>query len=313
NEVTYFVNKPVSIFRTYSITLEQFNSWNFNGTYLGSGSHLSATGEFRNQWKAEANLIVHSGAFDTKILRGGYDMRMPGSVMTFGSVQSDPSKKVTGEVEFRYESRGSKSASIWEVQPSISVRPLSILKIGVKANYEENHDELQYVSTWDPGYLAKRYILGTIDQKTLGLTFRADLNLSPEFSIQYYGSPFISKGTYSQFKRITNPRASDYTDRFAIYESPVLSDGVYQLTDTDNGWPIVSFVDNPNFNFHEFRSNLVAKWEYRLGSFIYLVWSSSRTGSNAFSDVSIGESYRYLRDVFPHNIFLIKLSYWFSL
>ncbi|MDP4224199.1 MAG: DUF5916 domain-containing protein, partial [Bacteroidota bacterium] len=46
NEVTYFVNKPVSIFRTYSITLEQFNSWNFNGTYLGSGSHLSATGEF---------------------------------------------------------------------------------------------------------------------------------------------------------------------------------------------------------------------------------------------------------------------------
>ncbi len=313
NEITYFVNQPVSIFRTYNITLQQFNSWNFNGTFLGSGGHLSAMGEFRNQWRAEANIIVHSGAFDTKILRGGYDMRMPGSLMTFGSVQTDQSKKVTGEVEFSYEARGNKSASVWELQSGISVRPLSVLRIGIKANYQENHDQLQYVSTWDPGTPGTRYILGTIDQKTLGITFRADLNLSPEFSIQYYGSPFISKGTYSRFKRITNPVASEYNNRFAIYQNPVLVDGVYQLTDTDSGWPMISFVDNPDFNFHEFRSNLVAKWEYRLGSFIYLVWSSSRTGSNAFSNSSIGESYRYLRDVFPDNIFLVKLSYWFSL
>ena len=40
NEVSYFVNQPVSIFRTYDISLEQFNTWNFNGTYLGSGGHL---------------------------------------------------------------------------------------------------------------------------------------------------------------------------------------------------------------------------------------------------------------------------------
>ena len=36
-------------------------------------------------------------------------------------------------------------------------------------------------------------------------------------------------------------------------------------------------VEDPDFNFQEFRSNLVAKWEYRLGSFIYLVWSSEKS------------------------------------
>ena len=77
NEVSYFVNKPVSIFRTYNIDLEQFNRWNFNGTYLGSGGHLAFKSEFKNQWQLDANLIFHSAAMDTKILRGGYDMMMP--------------------------------------------------------------------------------------------------------------------------------------------------------------------------------------------------------------------------------------------
>ena len=79
-EVSYFVNKPVSIFRTYNINLEQFNRWNYNGTYLGSGSHLAFKSEFKNQWQLDANLIFNSAAMDTKILRGGNDMMMPYSL-----------------------------------------------------------------------------------------------------------------------------------------------------------------------------------------------------------------------------------------
>jgi hypothetical protein len=107
--------------------------------------------------------------------------------------------------------------------------------------------------------------------------------------------------------------AKNYGDRFDIYENPVFYDNNYYLTDYDNVLPTKVKVRNPDFNFHQFRSNLVAKWEYRLGSFIYFVWSSERTGSNSFSDASIGDSYRYLGDEYPNNIFLIKLSYWFSL
>jgi hypothetical protein len=188
-----------------------------------------------------------------------------------------------------------------------------MLKIAVTAAYEENRDELQYVAARDTWLNGKRYVLGTIDQKTFGLVLRADLNLTPEFSIQYYGSPFISTGSYSELKRVTDPEAKNYGDRFDIYENPVLNNGLYILTDYDDVLPTVITVGNPDFNFHQFRSNLVAKWEYRLGSFIYFVWSSERTGSNSFSDASIGDSYRYLGDEYPNNIFLIKLSYWFSL
>ena len=311
NEISYFVNQPVSIFRTYEITLEQFNSWNFHGTYLGSGGHLSFESEFRNQWLLGANLIFHSESPDTRILRGGPDMIMPGNIMTFGLIGTDRSKKVAATLEGNFEKFGNNSTTTWGVEPIITIRPINILKISLSANYSENHNILQYIS--DSVYLSeKRYILGTIDQKTLGLTFRLDLNLTPEFSVQYYGSPFISRGNYSDYKRITDPESKNFDERFISLPDPIQSGNTFGF-DENNDRSSDYSVQNPNFNFFEFRSNLVAKWEYRLGSFMYFVWSSGRTGNNTDSHASFGDSYKYLSNVFPNNIFLIKLSYWFSL
>jgi hypothetical protein len=312
NIISYLINKPVSIFRTYNISLEQFNTWNFNGNYLGSGAHLSFASEFKNQWSFMTNLIYHSKSLDTKLLRGGYEMIMPPAVTSFGSLNTDPSKKITAGIIYSYEYRANNSAVNYQIEPGITYRPINNLKIGVTANYIKNRDRLQYIAS-DFSVPGSRYILGTINQRTLGLTFRVDLNLTPQFSIQYYGSPFISRGSYSELKYITSPEAKLYKDRFELYQDPVLSEGAYQLYDSHNGPRIDYSVADPDFNFHEFRSNLVAKWEYRLGSFIYLVWSSERTGNTNASHASVIDSYKQLRGIFPNNIFLIKLNYWFSL
>ena len=311
NEVSYFVNKPVSIFRTYDISLEQFNSWNFNGTFLGSGGHFSFSADFLNNWSIGTNLIYHSQAFDTRLLRGGYDIKMPQEFSTFGNFRTDPSKNFIAGFSYDYSESGNNSASSYQLEPSLSIRPFMRLRFRLAANYSENRNQLQYITTINDGP-EKRYILGSIDQQTLGFTFRVDLNITPEFSLQYYGSPFISKGSYSDFKRITDPEAGKYEDRFSIFSDPLLSAGRY-LLDENNDMVFDYSIGNPDFNFHQFRSNLVAKWEYRLGSFIYFVWSGERTGLADRPDASIGESIKQLRKVFPNNIFLIKLNYWFSL
>jgi len=311
NVVSYLINQPVSVFHTYEISLEQFNTWNFNGTYLGSGGHLSFSSEFKNNWSFSTNLILHSKQVDTRILRGGPDMIVPGSVAAFGRVRTDASKKIIAQFSYQHESKGNKSASSYQLSPGISVRPFQALKLGITADYSDNRDNFQYVAARD--YLTEnKYILGRIEQKTLGLTFRVDLNISPEFSVQYYGSPFVSRGTYSDFKVVTNPGAESINDRFHFLFSQEVANS-YNLQDvTDITSPVYS-IANPDFNFHEFRSNLVAKWEYRLGSFIYFVWSSERTGSTSSSGASFSDSYKELQNVFPNNIFLIKLNYWFTL
>jgi len=239
-------------------------------------------------------------------------MMMPNSVMTFGSLRTDRSKELIGSIDYSYQYSGNNSAVNYQLNPGITFRPINNLKIGVTADYTINRDNLQYITT---NYSApgNRYILGTINQKTLGLTFRVDLNLTPELSIQYYANPFISRGSYSQLKHITDPKANVYSDRFAIYQDQELTEGIYQLYDYSKGHRYDYSIGNPDFNFHEFHSNLVAKWEYRPGSFLYLVWSSERSGITTASHASISDSYKQLKDIFPNNIFLIKLNYWFSI
>ncbi len=96
----------------------------------------------------------------------------------------------------------------------------------------KNGDNLQYVTATD--YSGEnRYILGRIDQQTLSLTLRMDLNITPQFSVRYYGSPFVSKGKYSEFKRVTDPESAVYSGRFTLLDNMQTSGGRYQF-DEDN-------------------------------------------------------------------------------
>lgn len=316
NEVTYFVNRPVSVFHSYEINLEQTNAWNFGGTWLGSWGKLALSSIFTNNWSLGADFSFYPSATEPGRLRGGPDFRMPNAVITSGHGHTDPSKKVVATMRYEYKKFGNNSGSAYMLGPGLSLRPFGALKVSVSAEYSENHDEIQYITR--AAYENEpRYLIGTIDQATLGLTFRADLNLSPEFSIQYYGSPFVSRGRYSEFKRVTDPSAEKYEERFVVFDNPLyttISSGKQIIgLDEANNFTVDYFIADPDFSFHQFRSNLVAKWEYRPGSFIYLVWSGDRTGSSNLSGASLGDSYRQLKDIFPNNIFLVKLNYWFSL
>jgi hypothetical protein len=155
-----------------------------------------------------------------------------------------------------------------------------------------------------------RYVLGTIVQHTLGLTFRIDWNISPELSIQYYGSPFASVGSYSEFKYVTNPRSGDYRQRFNVYASSRQGSSIL-LDESGDGVADYS-IPAPDFSFCQFRSNLVFRWEYLPGSQIYFVWASDVTGTGS-TETSLRESLRDLGNIFPKNTFLVKASYWISL
>lgn len=310
NEISYMINKPVSFFHSYSINLEQFNSWNFNGKYLGSGGHLAFNSELTNNWGFNANLIFHTSQIDTRLLRGGPDIALPNSVTTFGNISTDGSKKLTGRLSYEYEASANNSVRNFTIGPGISIRPFGALKVSLSADYSDNYNSLQYVGTTSTQG-ENKYLLGTINQQTLGLTLRVDVNISPEFSIQYYGSPFVSRGKYTDFKSVRDPQSNEFRERFTVLTHSVAVNEGYSFDEEGDGIYDYS-IGNPDFNFYQFRSNLVAKWEYRLGSFIYLVWSGDRTGSSRNVE-KIGDSFNLLGDAFPNNVFLIKLNYWFSL
>jgi len=57
----------------------------------------------------------------------------------------------------------------------------------------------------------------------------------------------------------------------------VLDDAVgeYRI-DEDQDGTVDYRVETPDFDYREFNSTLVLRWEYRPGSLFYLVWSQAR-------------------------------------
>jgi hypothetical protein len=304
------VNQPVSMFRTYSVGVTQSNNWDFGMRHLSSGGSLNVYLEFLNKWALSSSTNFTSRELDTRILRGGVAMLIPSTWSENVYGRTDPSQIMYFEFNSSGSLSGNESGRFYSLQPGVSFMPITTLKISISMNYSSNINELQYIESVDFNG-AKKYILGRIDQQTFGGTFRIDYNITPELSIQYYGSPFTSVGKYSGFKTVTNPTSSEYRDRFAMLH-PIINGSRYGISEQNLGTLDYTFL-NPDFSFSQFRSNLVVRWEYLPGSQVYLVWSQERTSSIMPGTHSLSDALSNLQDVYPGNIFLIKMNYWFSL
>ena len=312
NDISYFVNEPVSIFRTYSISLQQFNKWNFNGNYLGSGFNFSFSPNFKNKWSFQINLMYNTPSTDTRLLRGGYATKMPSNIDMFGQLSTDNSRKVSFQISYDLLKGGHHYVNRYQIEPGMNARITDNLHLGLSVSYTNNHNRLQYVTTVNRNN-GNRYILGKIKQQTLDFTMRVDYIITPRLSIRYYGSPFVSRGKYSDFKYASNTMSKNYNDRFTFYHNPQLTtNNRYQFDENGNNIPDYS-IANPDFSFRQFRSNLVLKWRYQPGSDLYLVWSSERTGYISDFGQNLGHSFGKLWGIVPNNIFLLKISYWFSM
>ena len=186
--------------------------------------------------------------------------------------------------------------------------PIRRIKLSLKPSYQSRKYHQQYVTTLvEAGETL--YLTGQIDQQTASLTFRGELFLTPEFSIQYYGSPYYSVGKYSEFKKVNQSGAKNMDDRFDVLDVSYNSaDNSYSFDHNAKSW---SF-HNPDFSFMQFRSNLVLRWEYNLGSTLYFVWAHDRSDwqstYNPVSDIT-GD----LFGIPGNNVFMIKLNFWFNL
>ena len=308
-ELSYFVNKPVSIFRTYSVGLHQSNNWDYGMNYLHSGLFFTSSWEFLNRWGISPSVHYLTEGLHNSMLRGGQSMLLPSQWEGTLSIYSDHSKKFHAGINADRSVAGNDNYTNTTLGINATVIPVNVLKISASLNYSENEDNLQYVETKILNG-SNTYILAHLSQKTLGATFRIDYNISPELSIQYYGSPFASVGEYSALKEVTNPKAPEYAARFMLLNTS-LSNNVYKV-EAHNGTPAYS-VNNPDFTFNQFRSNLVFRWEYKPGSQIFLVWGNERTDWQNESNEKVGKALTRLSKVLPNNIFQIKLNYWFSL
>jgi len=312
----YRIWEPFSIFRNISVSFNQWKAWDFGLINNVNGGNMNFRTQFKNYWNVSTGFNLQGQRITNSLLRGGPSMKMPGSFNNYIFIQSDNRKKLFFNLMMsnrwgRYNSSGSNTYSL-----QATYKPLETLSISLRPNYNINKTELQYVTEQ---YFndEERYIFASINQKVLGMSLRLNLSLTPNLTIQYWGQPFIAAGKYSDFKRITNNLSDDYTDRFYTFSGDEITyysndDGYYAI-DEDLDSTEDYFCEDPDFNVKEFRSNLVARWEYVPGSTVFLVWSQSRDGFDPTGDFSLNSNISDLFDITPYNVFLVKFSYRFGL
>lgn len=228
-------------------------------------------------------------------------------------MNSDNRKKVRFNPFYSYFK--DEAASNYSINMSVTFTPIDALSISVGPQFSNNEDKLQYVENIaNDG--ETRYVNATIDQQTLSASLRLNYTINPDLTIQYYAQPFISKGTYSDFKYITNPIANSFNDRFQAYNTNQITyDGtneVYLVDENTDGTTDYN-IGNPDFSYVQFRSNLVVRWEYIPGSEIFLVWSQGVTGLVDPMEKLLRGLNQGILDKKPENIFLIKATYRFML
>jgi hypothetical protein len=103
--------------------------------------------------------------------------------------------------------------------------------------------------------------------------------------------------------------------RYQLFGGKARYDGAAgQYTVDENGDGVGDYAfGRPDFNFRQFRSNLVLRWEYVPGSALYVVWSQGRTGYLPDGSFEYGRDVQGLFDTHPQNVFLVKFSYCFHL
>jgi len=205
-------------------------------------------------------------------------------------------------------SHASESGSwSWNTSANLRWRPSGRMSLRVGPFFNRTENDRQWVGRFS--LEEDHYLFGQLDQETFGMTGRFDFTFKPDLTLQVYAQPFVSAGTYGDFKQVQDPRAQDPGNRYApVYPSRIEDEYRVDM----NGEGVEETFGNPDFNVQQFRSTVVLRWEYRPGSLLYLVWSQGRNNTTSDGRLRFQDNFSDLFGTPSENVFMLKMSYWIS-
>lgn len=318
DEINYFFwgarrwTEPNEVYRRLQWNYNHWARWDFSGKMLYRAVNTNAHQQWANFWNTGGGFTYENLDISKNALRGGPLLRRPNGTAINFYINSDSRKKVMFGAN-TFQAFG--QAGIVRVQNYgifMRAQPTNAMSVTLSPNFNRFQRTEQYVTQREVGDEI-RYINGEVDQQTFSLTVRLNYNITPDLTVQYYGQPFISRGRYKNFNRTTaNTLGKTFDERFEFFENISFdADEDAYLVDEDDDRAIDFEFGNPDFNFIQFRSNLVFRWEYIPGSELFLVWSQ---GANAFEDPNRGLARSITDNLFGNNVrntFLVKATYRF--
>lgn len=307
-QIQYYNTKAGTLFRRRDLRLKYTEPRDFGGTRLGRKLRLESEFSTMSGAYLWTRIGAETGLLDPRVLRGGPALRIADQFPLLAYFETDGGSPLQFQADAGYSLSGEGGSRDFYFKPGLVWKLGSRVRAAITVGYGSNQQPTQYAGT-DTGGAAPVYVLGHLDQQILSSTLKLTVNFSPTLSLSYYGGPFATTGRYSDFKAVINPGATAASDRYAAVA--LQRHGAGGLEGDFRGSPLR--LSNPDFDWREFKSNLVLRWEYRAGAFLYCVWSQYREDVTEAGGFAPLDQYSRLFSARPDNTILLKFSYWFSL
>ena len=322
----YREDQPGDIIRNYQLNFNLWSGFTFAGPgeMTALGGNLNHHYTFMNYWRAGYGFNIQAPVLHLTALWGGPAVRTDTGFKFFSYVGSDGRKALSFQI-FGYKGTQPDSRINWNgFGPELTWRPTDYFSLHASAEVENMHDTW---STWgdydvlvDQQTGEERFLLASLDQRTVSATLRIDLTLTSNLSIQFYGSPYVTAGKFFDDKLVIeeNVRSDKFDERFHTFTAAERDfDGnpnTYNY-DPEGDYTGINFVvpSDRDFNYKQFNSNLVIRWEYQTGSAVYFVWSQNMSEEIENAAFSYTDDLQDLFRLEKENVFMIKASYLFNI
>ncbi|MGH7604028.1 MAG: DUF5916 domain-containing protein [Gemmatimonadaceae bacterium] len=288
-------SQPRAFWRNAAVEFYEYNQFTANGLPTTNFSEVYFSTELRNRMTFSADMWADNlfTAYCDRCARGGPAVRASPDANLLINVGADPRQTVVPSFAAIYTVGDGGRSTLWRIRPYVTVQTRSNLSWELGTRYQRNRSDTQWFDTFGAiGSDTTHYLFAHLDQELLSFTSRLNYTATTTMSLQLYAEPFLTTGRYFRLRELANPRAARYDDRYGPYVAP---------------------TDAASFNVKQLHASAVARWEYRPGSTVFLVWTQGRDQEDRNLGTFVPS--RDMRDLFsarPDNTFLVKVSYWLS-
>ena len=249
--------------------------WTPRGNYAGFEVSTILPGYQQLGW----NVQLEIPRYDVREINGyAVPFERIGDVATaiFGS--TDPNRPVvlSGVVFAARSFRMGPSPPLtaWGTDLTVFIRPVAWSETQLIGHFEHNPQGPRYVDCLDTGQAnacaaagtgdstTNTFLLAQQDPKIFSLTLRQTFVFAPRLTLQIYAQLFSAGSHYYDFAE-ASARAGQRIDLDQVVLRP--------------GGQRPAGEDDPDFHDAAFNLNVVLRWEYRLGSTLYLVYTRNQS------------------------------------
>ena len=264
-------------------TLDGLNLWN--------ELRLSTWSSIPSFWAFYLDAHARGPYFDDRETGDGTALERPAAAGLTGDFASDPRRRLTGGMAWNADLRSGGGVAL-SASGRLTLRALPRLEFDLYPTASYESGQPRYVSKTPLSPVITTYQFGTQTAASVGATLRAAYTFTPALSLQLYMQLFLARVRYGPFYTYSADIGARV--RIADLGAPTAAGDADTETATLN-------------------INLVMRWEYRLGSTLFVVYT--RAQNPALVPGPDGASFRLrpiLQGTAADNVLMVKLAYWFG-